>query len=163
MNNPKMSMSDLQKPSRQITNEWRGSVTSTTICTSARTIYSPGAGWLPASSTASSRGIRGSSTRRTRGRLERQMPDHETTEWPDSEWETCHIGSCARHERCMYVPCRNIARPKLLLTRKQILDFRPFHGAVIEGSMDPHFYSELCGMALAYLDTIDRPDRSAGR
>lgn len=28
--------------------------------------------------------------------------------WPfrDDAWEHCHIGSCQRHQDCMYRPCR---------------------------------------------------------
>ncbi len=54
----------------------------------------------------------------------------------------------------MYVPCRNDPR-HMLLTREQILHFKPFHNAVIAGYLDQQFYTKLCSMALAYLDTIE--------
>jgi hypothetical protein len=42
----------------------------------------------------------------------RDRPEYSTKPFeppprPVERWESCRIGSCQRHEHCMYVPCRN--------------------------------------------------------
>lgn len=47
------------------------------------------------------------------------------------DWQTCTIGSCHRHQRCMYRPCRNRGAP--IERTKDMSDLKPMDVAPTDG------------------------------
>lgn len=64
------------------------------------------------------------------------------SEIPTTKWQTCPIGSCSRHQDCMYTPCRAVQAP----SKTTALEWWEKHHWVSWNSVTGFARCEKCGL-----------------